>query len=204
MNGKKKSKDKKGKNNLLKKYNSKQAKKSGKFTALKTGVDVLGSAAVAPAIGAGLGIFAPVAGLVMLVLGHYLGDKSGILRLTGAATIGYGIAKAKENRMMTNQNFIDGAKTRFINLKDDWMQATYLDKLIKNEPPEENTIEGIGAIDLSELDAFDKFNEQSAVNFETQRVMDEDETFLEDEEFQEDELEGVEYEVIEEIDLSTI
>ncbi len=196
MKSKSKKKSSKKKGNLLQKYNSKSAKKSAKFTAMKTGVDVLGTAAVGPAIGAGLGIFAPVAGLIMIAAGHFLGDQSGLLRLTGAATIGYGIAKARSNRMRTGQNFVDSAKDRYIELKDDWMNATYLDKLIKSDNQSETPVEGIGAIDLSELDHFERLNQQAAIDFETERVLEEDN----------DDLEGMEsdFEIIEELDLSTI
>lgn len=94
-----KKKEKKGKQNLLQRYNNSEAKKSVKFSAMKTGVDLVVGASAGAGLGALLGIWSPLAGFLMLGAGHYFGDKSGVLRVAGAATIAYGIAKAQENRV---------------------------------------------------------------------------------------------------------
>ena len=211
-------KKRKNKNGIIKRYNDaqtvkrddkgKRTKTNGKVIALKTGVDLVSSTAVAPAIGAGLGVLAPIAGFILMGLGHYLGDKSGLLRLTGAATMGYGIAKAIENRNAPETSTVEGAKTRLINFKDEWLNAFYLDKVFKAKEDAESTEDAsIGAIDLSALDVFDDLNEQSAQHFEMQQVLSENQTenFDQAVQFDAEDLEGMNYSVIEEeIDFSNI
>ena len=211
-------KKRKNKNGIIKRYNDaqtvkrddkgKRTKTNGKVIALKTGVDLVSSTAVAPAIGAGLGVLAPIAGFILMGLGHYLGDKSGLLRLTGAATMGYGIAKAIENRNGPETSLVEGAKTRLINFKDDWLNAFYLDKVFKAKEVAESTEDAsIGAIDLSALDVFDDLNEQSAQQFEMQQALSDNqaENFDETIQFDAEDLEGMNYSVFEEeIDFSNI
>lgn len=215
---------KKKKKNMLTRYNDAEAKGSVKFTAIKTGVDVVAGSVVGGGLGALFGIWSPILGLILIGAGHALGDKSGVLRVAGAATMAYGIAKAVENRSATTEasvngvslgSLADGAKGRLINFKDNWLKATFLDKLVSKK--EESTEEGdptIGAIDLSELDIIDSMVEDSAINFEMQNIAnedsfedeDEDEEFSEEEDFEEEEdLEGLDYSLIEEeIDFSNI
>ena len=211
-------KKRKNKNGIIKRYNDaqtvkrdskgKRTKTNAKVIALKTGVDLVSSTTVAPAIGAGLGVLAPIAGFILIGLGHYLGDKSGLLRLTGAATMGYGIAKAIENRNAPEASLVEGAKTRLINFKNDWLNAFYLDKVFKAKAETETTEDAsIGAIDLSALDVFDDLNQQSAQNFELQQELSAEQTddFDGAVQFDAEDLEGINYSVIEEeIDFSNL
>ena len=191
--------NKKKKGNLLKRYNDAGVRTSnnkinGKVLALKSGVD-LGVSTLGAGLGALGGIFSPIAGVALILAGHFLNDKSGILRMAGAATMAYGIAKAADNRMASQNQSVngislgsvtEGAKNRLINFKDNWLQAFYIDKLTGSKkeslPAEDQTI---GAIDLSSLDVFEEMNKESAINFElSQRG--EQESFEEEEEFEEE------------------
>ncbi|MBL4862193.1 MAG: hypothetical protein JKY09_04140 [Crocinitomicaceae bacterium] len=217
----------KKKEGLLKRYNGADAKKNLKYTGMKTGVDVVVGSSVGAGLGALFGIWSPLAGLLMIGSGHYLGDKSGVLRVAGAATIAYGIAKAVENRESANEAVVngislgavkEGAKDRLTEFKTNWLKAFFLDKLIGKKEQQENKEElAIGAIDLSSLDVFDDINKQQAMKFELDRIQNEDEDqFLiesDDDDFDEfesfdesDDLEGTSYDMIgsEQIDFSTL
>lgn len=191
--------NKKKKGNLLKRYNDAGVRTSnnkinGKVVALKSGVD-LGVSTLGAGLGALGGIFSPIAGVALILAGHFLNDKSGILRMAGAATMAYGIAKAADNRMASQNQSVngislgsvtEGAKNRLINFKDNWLQAFYIDKLTGSKkeslPAEDQTI---GAIDLSSLDVFEEMNKESAINFElSQRG--EQVSFEEEDEFEEE------------------
>jgi len=216
-------KEKKNKKNLLQRYNDADAKKNVKYTAMKSGVDLVVGSSAGAGLGALLGIWSPLAGFLMIGAGHYFGDKSGVLRVAGAATIAYGIAKAAENRAATEEasvngislgSLAEGAKGRLINFKDNWLKAFYLDKLTgkKKEETIEDSDVTVGAIDLSDLDMFEDMTKETAVKFELQRLKNEDsfdveeeEEFEDEEEFLEEDLEGLNYAMIEEeIDFSTI
>lgn len=178
-------------------------------SSVKMGVEGVTAAVGGCGVGALLGVWSPLLGLLLLGTGHYFGDKTGLLRITGAACIGYGIAKAKENRASASAATVEGitlgslatgAKERLIDLKDNWLQATFLDKLIskKSETPgvEETPV---GAIDLSELDVFENLNKESAVKYEIKKAQKE-------EGFSEGEiLEGLNYALMEEeLDFNTL
>jgi F0F1-type ATP synthase assembly protein I len=201
---------KKGKASLLKRYNDADATKNVKITAMKTGADFLIGVPVGTGLGALLGIWSPLAGFLMIGAGHYFGDKSGLLRIAGAATIAYGVAKAAENRAATKAaslegislgSLTEGAKGRLVNFKDNWLQALYIDKLIgKKDTSERDDMEEVpvGAIDLSELDVFENLNKDSAVNYELQKIKREG---SEDGEI----IEGLNYAIIEEeFDINTL
>lgn len=177
-------------------------------SAVKMGVEGVAAAVAGGGAGALLGIWSPLLGLLLLGTGHYLGDRTGLLRITGAACIGYGIAKAKENRAavtaatvegITLGSLATGAKERLIDLKDNWLQATFLDKLVgkKTEVPVDET--AVGAIDLTELDAFENLNKEAAVKYELKKAQ-------EEERFSEREiLEGLNYALMEEeLDFNTL
>lgn len=213
-----KKKDKNGKKNLLQKYNGAGAKKDVKITGMKTGVDLVVGSGVGTGLGALLGLWSPVAGLIMIGAGHYFGDKSGVLRVAGAATIAYGIAKAVENRAASEESAVngitmsgvaDGAKRRLIDFKNNWLKATYADKLFSKKSEESEQEEDgettVGAIDLRALDVFEDMTKQSAIQHELKQLQQEDD--LEEEDFLiEDDLEGLNYAIIEEeeIDFSTL
>ncbi|MBI3133639.1 MAG: hypothetical protein HYZ14_03090 [Bacteroidetes bacterium] len=146
---------------------------------------VEGASATVAGAGAGalFGVWSPLLGLLLIGTGHYFGDKTGLLRITGAACIGYGIAKAKENRASASAAVVEGitlgaiatgAKERLIDLKDNWLKATFLDKLIgpKTDAPAEDA--PVGAIDLTELDAFETLNKEAAVKYELKKAQQEE------------------------------
>jgi hypothetical protein len=129
-------------------------------TAKKTGIGAL-SIVGGTATAAGVGSLAPFAGLIMLGAGYFLGGKWQLLTVAGAATLGYGIAKAQDNRLD------EGVKERFVTFKNDWIHAFYVDKLInKGESDFDSSDTTIGAIDLSELDHFDEKLKESAIKFQ--------------------------------------
>lgn len=129
-------------------------------TAKQTGIGAL-SIAGGTASAASLGKLAPFAGLLMLGVGYFLGGKWQLLTLAGAATMGYGIAKASENRLE------ESLKERLVTFKNDWLNGLYIDKLI-NKPTDGSAVNGtsIGAIDLSEMDFIDEQLTDSANEFE--------------------------------------
>ena len=222
-----KKKKNKSKGGMISKYNNakvvkydktgKRSQTNGKVYALKTGVDIVSAAATGPLLGAGLGPAAPFLGIFLIGLGQFLDDKTGLLRLTGAAAIGYGIAKSKSNRDSMTSTAINGAsmgsimedaKQRLIDFKSDWLHAFYLDKIMKPESTDTNTdLSGaIGAIDLSALDVFDDLNESSAEDFEAEQMSFDDQPQIqnnfETQEIFQNDLEGIDYALEEDIDFS--
>jgi len=168
-----------GKKNVLERYNGAEAKKDVKITAMKSGVDLLVGASAGAGLGALLGIWSPLAGFLMIGAGHYFGDKSGALRIAGAATIAYGIAKSVENRAAVQAASVEGislgslatgAKDRLINFKDNWLQAFYLDKLVGSKSTTADEEVAVGAIDMRDLDVFENLNKEAAVNYELQKA----------------------------------
>jgi hypothetical protein len=119
--GKKKSNIRK--KNLLESYNERQTKGNVENTLLKGAVDALAGSVAGTSLGALAGDKAVIAGIALIFAGHYLGDESGLLRTTGASTLGYGIAKAKEYQ---NNPELATVSKRFGELKDDWLTAFHL------------------------------------------------------------------------------
>jgi len=202
-------------------YNIANAKKNGKVTAMKSGVDLVLGIGVGTALGAGFGLAAPFIGPGLIVLGHIIGDKTGVIRIAGASMTAYGIATAMANRAAADAASIDGvslgsvvngAKNRFVQFKDSWMHAFYVDKLINKDTATEITTDKeevtVGAIDMSSLDVFDQLNKESAIEYESNQMALENETeedqfsFDQEEEFEQSEEDFSELE--EDIDLSTI
>ncbi len=173
----------KGKN-FISAYNAKETKGSFSNAGLKTLVDVVLGATVGAGIGAVSGKQAKWFGLGMIGLGHYFGDKSGVLRVAGASAIAYGIAKHFENEQIASS--VNGftlagesskAKTRLTQFKDEALATFYLDKIFKGgasistADSSTNADGSVGAIDLSALDFFDNFNRQEADEFESQNAI---------------------------------
>lgn len=171
-------KKKKNKKNILQRYNDADAKKNFEITAMKTGVDaVLGTTAGA-GFGALLGNWSPLAGAALIAIGHVLGDKSGVLRVAGAATIAYGIAKASENRQAANDasvngvSITEGAKQRLLDFKENWLKAFHLDKLTPKKTTTNDTKSGstIGAIELNELNTIEQLVQEAAIRHEMNKI----------------------------------
>jgi len=164
---------------LLQKYKGAKTKGNIANTGLKTVVDLVVGAAVGAGIGASSGRAALPIGILLIAGSHYFDEDTGILRIAGAATIAYGIAKAVENKNIADSNSVEGitlagetskAKTRLSNFKDEILTAFYLDKVFKKKEDSEDLIidtkDGIGAIDLSSLDVFEQNNKNEAIQFE--------------------------------------
>ena len=104
-------------------YNDRETKGDIQNTLIKSTVDIVSGAAIGTGLGAISGKYSPLAGIALIIAGHYLGDKSGVLRLTGASTLAYGIAKAKDYQ---NNPEYDTAQKRLIGLKEDLLTTMYI------------------------------------------------------------------------------
>jgi len=145
-------KKRKGKNNglnqFIDKFNQRQTKGNIENTMLKGLVDVAGVAA-GTGLGALAGSHSKFVGLATIIGGHYLGDKSNVLRIIGASTLAYGIAKAKD---YGSNPIFDSSEARLADLKDNWLTTLYLkmkDEKKKTKPNNENdsevTVESIAS-----------------------------------------------------------
>lgn len=106
-----KKKNTKGKS-YLDKFNDLETKGNVKNSAIKSFADIIAGALIGPGISAVSGKLSPLAGAALIATGHYIGDKSGVLRAAGTSTLAHGIAKAKEYQespeMDTPQNRLKG------------------------------------------------------------------------------------------------
>jgi len=122
-----KNRKKKGSKNqltrLLEEYNQKETTGNINNTLLKSVVDITGVTA-GTGLGALSGDKAKFIGPLFIAIGHYIGDKSGLLRMLGASTLSYGIAKSKEFKENPALHTVKG---RMKNLKGNWLSAMYLD-----------------------------------------------------------------------------
>ncbi|MCB9195525.1 MAG: hypothetical protein H6598_04810 [Flavobacteriales bacterium] len=109
--------------NLYNKFNSLPAKQNTQNTLIKGLVDTVAGSVVGTGIGALTGDKAAFAGIILILAGHYVGDESGLLRVTGASTLAYGIGKAKEYE---NNPELATPNQRLGALKDDWLSAFHL------------------------------------------------------------------------------
>lgn len=109
--------------NLYNKFNSLPAKQNTQNTLIKGLVDTVAGSVVGTGIGALTGDKAAFAGIILILAGHYVGDESGLLRVTGASTLAYGIGKTKEYE---NNPELATPNQRLGALKDDWLSAFHL------------------------------------------------------------------------------
>jgi len=139
-------KRKEKKNSLSKyveKYNKLETKDNIQNTLLKGLVDIVGIAT-----GTGLGAIAgknsKFVGLGAILSGHFLGDKTNVLRVIGASTLSYGIAKAKD---FESNPKMEHTQERLADLKDNWFATLYIkmnqEKSKSNTNDSEVTIEGV-------------------------------------------------------------
>lgn len=167
-------------------YNQKETAGQLGNTALKTVVDTVIGVPVGIAIGGVAGLWSLPFGLLLIGSGHYFKDQSGLLKISGAAAIAYGIAKniefnnaakkAEINGLSGLEGASQGIKDRLKMVKDDLMAAYFLDRLFKKddggstETTKMETIDpgNMGGIDLSELDLFDHFNQQEANSYQAE------------------------------------
>lgn len=130
--GKKKRKKKKS---FIDRYNDRPTKGNIQNTLLKGTVDTVASSVIGTGIGAITGKQSPIAGILLMFSGHYLDDKSGLLRLVGASTLAYGIAKSKDYQ---NNPDYDTPQKRLEGLKDDLLTTLHL-KWKKEQEEKENS-----------------------------------------------------------------
>lgn len=156
-------------------YNARETKSNPVNTGIKTLVDVILGATIGAGIGSASGKQAKWIGLSMIGIGHFMGDKSGVIRIAGASAIAYGIAKHFENEQLsgtfegiTLAGETGKAQTRLAQFKDELFATFYLDKVFKKNPQLDtlNSASEVGAIDLSSLDIFENFNHQEASDFQ--------------------------------------
>lgn len=162
--------------NILEKYNGLPTKGNIQNTFLKGAVDTVVGSVVGTGIGALTGNKAPLAGIALILAGHYLGDDSGVMRLTGASTIAYGLGKAQEykknpematvgNRMGELKHDLLGAffmkwKEETSNPSMKTLQPKSVEKKEINETIQTDNVDQ--EIDMSELDGyFDFMDSQS-------------------------------------------
>lgn len=177
------------KKNMLQRFNERNTKGSIQNTLLKTLADIAG-VGIGTVLSAATGTFAPAVGAVLIGTGHYIGDQSGLLRVVGASTFAHSVSKAKSYRDNPNQTLAE----RFGELKDEWLIATLLKhyesnpqtaiipnsesaQVTQRELPEEPQPEGMAGLtekaseeetelDISGLDQFERFNIDSANQYE--------------------------------------
>lgn len=139
MKDKKKTKSK----SLLEKYNERETKGNVENTLIKGAVDAVASSVIGTGLGAIAGDKAPFAGLGLILAGHYFGDESGVLRIIGASTLAFGIAKAKEYQNNPN---LDTAQKRISEAKDDFLTAFHLKWKNEQKPTEQKVVEPVPII----------------------------------------------------------
>lgn len=188
------------KKNLLDTFNEKQTKGNVENTLLKGTVDTVAGSVVGTGIGALTGRKASFVGIALMLAGHYIGDQSGLLRITGASTMAYGIGKAGEYK---NNPELSSSTKRLSSLKDDWLTAFHLkwkketnqsvegtpeDKESESKQKEENQItpeltplSESAFPDLSVLDQFEKINEGFSTSLDDKKEDQESDDELEEE-----------------------
>lgn len=157
-------------NNLVESYNSKEAKSNAGVSAMKSGVDLVLGVGLGGLIGKMAGKYSPFAGTALIFIGHYTGDKTGLLKIIGASSIAYGIAKAldddKESTITEKLKEYgqEGLKAFFFiepkNKENDTAQKNALTP--SSDTPTEAEINGV---DLSILDFYDDMNHEQAEKF---------------------------------------
>ncbi len=160
----KKGKQKKSskKKNFLQKYNERETKGNVQNTLLKGAVDTVAGSVVGTGIGALAGDKAAFAGIALILAGHYLGDESGVLRLTGASTMAYGIGKAQ---VYKNDPEMKSVSNRLGGLKQDLLGAFFRKyQQEKNEIPKEKKSSMVNeeiSVDLIHFEKEEEANEES-------------------------------------------
>ena len=120
-------------------------------------VDTIACLFIAPALSAVSGKYAPLLGGAINFSGHYVDDKSGLLRAIGVGTMVHGMANVNEYRSEDST-----IKSRFGEVNDDWL-LFFLNKkpeskkieLINSETNtsalSENQISGVSLEDISKI-----------------------------------------------------
>ncbi len=173
---KKGKKKKSTKKNFLQKYNERETKGNVQNTLLKGAVDTVAGSVIGTGIGALAGDKAAFAGIALILAGHYLGDESGVLRVTGASTMAYGIGKAQ---VYKSDPEMKSVSNRLGGLKQDLLGAFFFkykeeknEILEKKKPSTSNEALNVEPFhfeteeeeneesELTDLRGYDKFSEQ--------------------------------------------
>lgn len=109
----------------LEKLNNMETKSNVSNSLIKTVVDTIACLFIAPALSAVSGKYAPLLGGAINFSGHYVDDKSGLLRAIGVGTMVYGMANVNEYRSEDST-----IKSRFGGVNDNWL------KFFLNKEPE--------------------------------------------------------------------
>ena len=184
----------------LDKYKKRTTKGNIENTLIKSSVDVVSASVVGTSIAAIMGNKAPLVGILIIGAGHYLGDDTGHLRVTGASVLAYGIAKSKDYK---SNSELQSVAARLKNTKEDFLSAFNIDwskpkeidksiikeksgkeKIVKkesvNSKEDNQSIDGDFDIGLSVLDSFEIENETMAYSFEKEKRREEDISSIDD------------------------
>jgi hypothetical protein len=113
--------------NIIDRYNGVETKGDLKNSMIKTAVETIGGGAIAPLISALFGKSSPAVGVLLALLGNYVGDKTGFLRGLAMATMAHGVAKSKEYREEGST-----IKVRIAGFKDDCLYALMLKNTVSS------------------------------------------------------------------------
>ncbi len=144
------------KKNPIEQFKGVKAKKNIKGTAIKSIVDVVVGATLGAGLGAASGKFALPLGALLIAGSHYMGEETGVLRLAGAGSFAYGIAKAKINKGTSTDRMLQEpstVKTRVVDFKDDLFEALYLSEVVdkmKNPSKSNDTNSEVGAVHVQD------------------------------------------------------
>lgn len=111
-------------NSLIQKYSNLNAKANTNNAVIKTLIDTVSAGVIGTAISATAGKYAPIVGAVLSFTGHYMDDKTGLLRGIGMSTIAHSVAKVSEYRKEEST-----LQERLGGLKDDLLKLAFM----KNE-----------------------------------------------------------------------
>jgi len=157
---------------IVDRYNGTETKGNLKNSMLKTAVETIGGGAIAPLISALFGKSSPAVGILLALLGNYVGDKTGLLRGLAMATMAHGVAKSKEYREEGST-----IKDRISGYKDDCLYALMLknttssslnnvsiNDIVKYEVPQNNEVVDSETSNFQNLS--EKSEEKENVNLE--------------------------------------
>lgn len=184
-----KDRKKKKAKSFLEKYNDRETKGNIENTLIKGAVDALAGSVIGTGIGALAGDKAAFAGIALILAGHYFGDESGVMRITGVSTLAYGIGKANEYKNNPN---LDSPQKRLSDLKDNWLTAFHIKwkketqqqeapsqpvevkptsekRDVTSTPPEQKQDLHVNGNKEPKLDQFETRNEQMASYFEKEK-----------------------------------
>lgn len=195
------------KKGIIKRYIDADGKKNIGVSVMKTSVETVGAVGGGFA-GALSGVASPFLGFGLILTGHLIGDKTGLLKVAGAGMIGYGIANAMTNRSDAKSASVNGlgavsgnVKQRMIDFKDNLMHAFYLDKVFKKDAGATSTSDDLGSapyLDTSGLDVFADFNQQLAIRQASDEVAQEPGIYYEptEEDYEFDSVDGVDFDLM--------